>query len=157
MTLGHVTFGLGNAVGLLISGILLGFLRANHPTFGYVPQSAINFSKDLGLMLFMVSIGLNAGQHMLHYLSKFGIEIIIYSLVVSVVPVLLAYFIGTKILKMNPALLLGALIGARTCAPAMDIVSDYTKSTIPALGYAGTYPIANILMTISGTILMLLT
>ena len=42
MTFGQVSFGLGNAVGLLLSGITLGFLRANHPTFGYVPQGALN-------------------------------------------------------------------------------------------------------------------
>lgn len=57
---------------------------------------------------------------------------------------------------MNRALLFGAIIGARTCAPAMDIVNDYAKSTIPALGYAGTYAIANILMTLAGTFIIIL-
>jgi putative transport protein len=38
----------------------------------------------------------------------------------------------------------------------MDIVNDYAKSTIPALGYAGTYAIANVLMTLTGTIVILL-
>jgi putative transport protein len=33
-------FGLGNAVGLLLAGILMGYLRANHPTVGYVPPGA---------------------------------------------------------------------------------------------------------------------
>lgn len=32
------SFGIGNAAGLLFAGIMLGFLRANHPTFGYIPQ-----------------------------------------------------------------------------------------------------------------------
>ncbi len=60
MKFGHVAFGLGSAAGLLIAGITLGFLRANHPTFGYVPQGALNMAKDLGLMVFMVGIGLSA-------------------------------------------------------------------------------------------------
>ncbi|KJF78243.1 hypothetical protein UA44_15760 [Klebsiella aerogenes] len=34
------SFGIGNAAGLLFAGIMLGFLRANHPTFGYIPQGA---------------------------------------------------------------------------------------------------------------------
>ncbi|NMT18485.1 transporter, partial [Vibrio parahaemolyticus] len=72
------------------------------------------------------------------------------------VPVVLAYLVGAHVLKMNRALLFGAIIGARTCAPAMDVVNDYAKSTIPALGYAGTYAIANILMTLAGTILIIL-
>jgi putative transport protein len=155
MTFGHVSFGLGNAVGLLLSGILLGFLRANHPTFGYVPQGALNMVKDLGLMFFMVGIGLSAGAKMFAHLSEIGIQIFGLAFLVSVVPVFFAYLIGAYILKMNRAMLFGAIIGARTCAPAMDIINDYTKSTIPALGYAGTYTIANILMTLAGTMFII--
>ncbi len=156
MTFGQVTFGLGNAVGLLLSGITLGFLRANHPTFGYVPQGALNMVKDLGLMFFMVGIGLNAGADVFTYLSEVGIQVIAVAFVVSVLPVVMAYLVGAYVFKMNRALLFGAIIGARTCAPAMDIVNDYARSTIPALGYAGTYAIANILMTLAGTILIIL-
>lgn len=156
MTFGQVTFGLGNAVGLLISGITLGYLRANHPTFGYVPQGALNMVKDLGLMVFMVGIGLSAGSNMLEYLSQVGLKIVGVSFIISVLPVVVAYLFGAYVLKMNRALLFGAIIGARTCAPAMDIVNDYAKSTIPALGYAGTYAIANILMTLAGTFIIIL-
>ncbi|WP_375753792.1 aspartate:alanine antiporter [Vibrio sp. HN007] len=156
MTFGQVTFGLGNAVGLLLAGITLGFLRANHPTFGYVPQGALNIVKDLGLMFFMAGIGLSAGGNLMSYLSDVGLKIILIGFVVSVVPVALAFLVGAYIFKMNKALLFGAIIGARTCAPAMDIVNDYARSTIPALGYAGTYAIANILMTLAGTLLIIL-
>ncbi|MGF1740345.1 aspartate:alanine antiporter [Vibrio profundum] len=156
MTFGQVSFGLGNAVGLLLSGITLGFLRANHPTFGYVPQGALNMVKELGLMVFMVGLGLSAGGKMFDHFSQNGLQIISLSLVISVVPVVLAYLVGAYVLKMNRALLFGAIIGARTCAPAMDIVNDLTKSTIPALGYAGTYTIANILMTLAGTVMIIL-
>ncbi|MCF7354645.1 aspartate:alanine antiporter [Vibrio sp. CK2-1] len=156
MTFGQVTFGLGNAVGLLISGITLGYLRANHPTFGYVPQGALNMVKDLGLMVFMVGIGLSAGSNMLEYLGQMGFKIVGVSFLISVLPVVVAYLFGAHVLKMNRALLFGAIIGARTCAPAMDIVNDYAKSTIPALGYAGTYAIANILMTLAGTLIIIL-
>ncbi|EKF9728460.1 aspartate:alanine antiporter [Vibrio cholerae] len=156
MTFGQVSFSLGNAVGLLLSGITLGFLRANHPTFGYVPQGALNMVKDLGLAIFMVGIGLNAGSKMFQHLSEVGVQVIGLAFLVSVVPVVFAYLVGAYILKMNSALLFGAIIGARTCAPAMDVVNEYAKSTIPALGYAGTYAIANILMTLTGTIFILL-
>ncbi|WP_029841003.1 aspartate:alanine antiporter [Vibrio parahaemolyticus] len=156
MTFGQVSFSLGNAVGLLLSGITLGFLRANHPTFGYVPQGALNMVKDLGLMFFMVGIGLSAGGKMFEHLTQVGPQVIGLAFIVSVVPVVIAYLVGAYILKMNRALLFGAIIGARTCAPAMDVVNEYAKSTIPALGYAGTYAIANILMTLAGTILIIL-
>ena len=156
MTFGQVSFGLGNAVGLLLSGIMLGFLRANHPTFGYVPQGALNMVKDLGLMFFMVGIGLSAGGKMFEHLTQVGPQVIGIALVVSVLPVFFAYLVGAYVLKMNRALLFGAIIGARTCAPAMDIVNDHARSTIPALGYAGTYAIANILMTLAGTFIIII-
>ena len=156
MTFGQVSFGLGNAVGLLLSGIMLGFLRANHPTFGYVPQGALNMVKDLGLMFFMVGIGLSAGGKIFEHLTQVGPQVIGIALIVSVLPVFFAYLVGAYALKMNRALLFGAIIGARTCAPAMDIVNDHARSTIPALGYAGTYAIANILMTLAGTFIIII-
>lgn len=41
----NFNFSIGNAAGLLFSGIMLGFLRANHPTFGYIPQGALTMLK----------------------------------------------------------------------------------------------------------------
>lgn len=157
MTFGQMTFGLGNASGLLLAGILLGFLRANHPTIGYVPQGAINMLKELGLMTFMVGVGLSAGSNFLVYLQEMGLIILLSALAVSIIPVILAYLVGAYLLKMNRALLFGAIIGARTCAPAMDMINQHARSTIPALGYAGTYAIANVLLTFAGTLLIILT
>ena len=156
MTFGQITFGLGSAAGLLLAGITLGFLRANHPTFGYVPQGALNMTKDLGLMVFMVGIGLSAGSNLYESLAQVGLAVFSASLMVSVIPVVLAYLFGAYILKMNRALLFGAIIGARTCAPAMYMINEHARSTIPALGYAGTYAIANVLLTIAGTLLIIL-
>lgn len=59
------SFGIGNAAGLLFAGIMLGFLRANHPTFGYIPQGALNMVKEFGLMVFMAGFGLPAAPHIL--------------------------------------------------------------------------------------------
>ena len=157
MTFGQITFGLGSAVGLLISGITLGFLRANHPTFGYVPQGALNVMKDFGLLVFMIGIGLSAGGNVFTYFAESGFKILFASVIVSVVPVIIAYLVGAYLLNMNRALLFGAIIGARTCAPAMDVVNEHARSTVPALGYAGTYAIANVFMTVAGTIIILLT
>ncbi|GAB3515873.1 aspartate:alanine antiporter [Photobacterium alginatilyticum] len=156
MTFGQIAFGLGSAAGLLVAGITLGFLRANHPTFGYVPQGALNMTKDLGLMVFMVGIGLSAGSNLFESLAQVGLAVFATSLMVSVIPVVLAYLFGAYILKMNRALLFGAIIGARTCAPAMDMINEHARSTIPALGYAGTYAIANVLLTIAGTLIIIL-
>jgi len=149
-------FAIGNAAGLLFAGILLGFLRANHPTFGYIPQGALTMLKEFGLMVFMAGVGLSAGSGLSHGLGSAGLQMLWCGLAVSLVPVVICYLFGAYLLRMNRALLFGAIMGARTCAPAMEIISDTARSNIPALGYAGTYAIANVLLTLAGTIIVII-
>ncbi|RJT47619.1 aspartate:alanine antiporter [Rahnella woolbedingensis] len=152
----NFSFGIGNAAGLLFAGIMLGFLRANHPTFGYIPQGALNMVKEFGLMVFMAGVGLSAGAGINNGLGAVGGQMLISGLIVSLVPVVICFIFGAYVLRMNRALLFGAIMGARTCAPAMEIISDTARSNIPALGYAGTYAIANVLLTLAGTLIVII-
>ncbi|WP_413534993.1 aspartate:alanine antiporter [Rahnella inusitata] len=152
----NFSFGIGNAAGLLFAGIMLGFLRANHPTFGYIPQGALNMVKEFGLMVFMAGVGLSAGAGINNGLGAIGGQMLISGLIVSLVPVIICFIFGAYVLRMNRALLFGAIMGARTCAPAMEIISDTARSNIPALGYAGTYAIANVLLTLAGTLIVII-
>ncbi|KMV73650.1 transporter, partial [bacteria symbiont BFo2 of Frankliniella occidentalis] len=149
-------FGIGNAAGLLFAGIMLGFLRANHPTFGYIPQGALTMVKEFGLLVFMAGVGLSAGSGLHHGLGENGLSMLLCGVVVSLLPVVICYCFGAYVLRMNRAMLLGALMGARTCAPALEIISDTARSSIPALGYAGTYAIANVILTLAGTLVVML-
>jgi len=151
-----LNFSIGNAAGLLFSGIMLGFLRANHPTFGYIPQGALTMVKEFGLMVFMAGVGLSAGGGLAHGLGDAGMMMLVAGLLVSLLPVVLCFLFGAYVLKVNRALLFGAIMGARTCAPAMEIISDTARSNIPALGYAGTYAIANVLLTLAGTLIVII-
>ncbi|CCO85741.1 aspartate:alanine antiporter [Erwinia amylovora] len=152
----NFNFGIGNAAGLLFAGIMLGFLRANHPTFGYIPQGALTMVKEFGLMVFMAGVGLSAGSGINQGLCETGLLMLAAGIVVSLVPVIICFLFGAWVLKMNRALLFGAIMGARTCAPAMEIISDTARSNIPALGYAGTYAIANVLLTLAGTLIVII-
>ena len=149
------SFAIGNAAGLLFAGIMLGFLRANHPTFGYIPQGALNMVKEFGLMVFMAGGGLSAGSG-IGSVGAIGGQMLISGLIVSLVPVVICFLFGAYVLRMNRAMLFGAMMGARTCAPAMEIISDAARSNIPALGYAGTYAIANVLLTLAGTLIVII-
>lgn len=59
-------------------------------------------------------------------------------------------------LRMSPPLLLGAVTGAMTSTPALGAINDAAKSTVPSLGYAGTYTFANVFLTFAGTFMMTL-
>jgi putative transport protein len=152
--LAGVSIGLGSAGGLLVAGLVVGYLSSVNPTFGRVPGAARYLLKELGLMLLMASIGLNAGGGVVEGLLEVGPIIIACAVLVATLPMAVGYFIGRKWLKMNPVLLLGSLTGSMTSTPALAIVTEAAKSGVPAIGYAGTYTFANVFLTFAGTFLM---
>jgi putative transport protein len=153
---GEVSIGLGTAGGLLIIGIIIGYLGSVMPTFGRVPAAARYVLMELGLMLFMAAVGLNAGGGVIEALASVGPLIIACGVLVTLLPPLVAYFVGRWLLHMNPALLLGSITGAMTSTPAFNVVTEEARSGVPALGYAGTYTFANVLLTFAGALMTLL-
>jgi putative transport protein len=151
--IGTVSIGLGMAGGLLISGIVIGSASSVNPTFGRVPRPARYLLRELGLMLFMAQVGLNAGGGIVEALASVGPVMIGLGLLVTLVPAIVAFLIGFKLLKLNPALLLGSVSGAMTSTPALNVLSELARSPVPALGYAGTYTIANVLLTFAGALI----
>jgi len=156
LKIGSISIGIGSAGGLLLSGIIFGYLRASYPTFGRVPPAARYIIMELGLMFFMVNVGINAGGGVVEALISVGPVLILCGILVLILPVVVGYLFGTFFLKLNPALLLGSLTGAMTSTPALSALQDAAKSSMPALGYAGTYAFANVLLTLAGTLIMLL-
>ena len=155
IAVGGVSIGLGSAGGLLASGLLVGFLRSIRPTFGRMPAAARWFLMEFGLLLFMAGVGLRAGQDIVETFLSAGPTLIAAGVVVTTVPVLLGYFFGHKILKIEPVLLFGAVTGAMTSGASLSIVTEAAKSDAPALGYTGTYAFANVLLTVAGSIILL--
>ena len=111
---------------------------------------------DFGLMLFMAGVGLRAGGGIADSFASMGLKMVLGGAIVTLLPVLGGYLFGRKILKMNPALLLGAITGSMTSTPALNIVQSAARSSVPALGYAGTYTFANVFLTFAGTMMMML-
>jgi putative transport protein len=153
ISFGGIAIGLGTSGGLLLMGLILGYLRSIHPTFGRVPPATLWVFKELGLLLFLAGVGVSAGQGLLAAMRSPGPIVLFCSLVIATLPAIVAFLFGLYYLKMNPALLLGAVTGSVTCTPAMAAVSSDAKSSIPTIGYAGTYVFATILCAIAGSIM----
>jgi len=151
-----VDVGLGTAGGLLTVGLVIGFLRSIHPTFGRMPSAARYILMELGMLFFMTAIGLKAGHGIVAALEQSGLALIAAGVLTTVVPVLFCYFFGRKVLKINPVLLLGALTGAMTSGACLSIVNKEAQSTIPSLGYTGAYAFANIFLTVAGSLILLI-
>ena len=68
----------------------------------------------------------------------------------------LGMFIGNYVFRFHPAILLGAVAGARTTTAALGMVCEAAKSQVPALGYTVTYAVGNTLLTIWGMVIVML-
>lgn len=156
ITLGGVAIGLGAAGGLLAAGLLIGYQRSVRPTFGRLPDATSWWLMEFGLLLFMGGIGLRAGGSILETLAKAGPGLVIAGIVVTVIPLLMGYWVGHKWLKLNPAILFGALTGAMTSGASLSVVTKEAGSAVPAIGYAGTYAFANVFLMVAGPIVILL-
>lgn len=94
--------GLGNAGGLLVSGILVSSLVSRLRFFGNTPNAARNILEDMGLIVFVAIVGVNAGAALISQLTGLlALKIFIVGFIVCTVPPFLVWAIGFHIFKMN--------------------------------------------------------
>jgi putative transport protein len=106
--------------------------------------------------MFMAGVGINAGGGIVDIVRSAGLELVGAGILVTLVPVLMGYFFSRKVLQLNPAEALGSVTGAMTSGAALNVVTDAAKSNVPALGYTGAYAFANVILTLAGTLIMLI-
>ena len=145
---------LGVDGGILVAGILCGWLRSLHPTFGQIPAGAQWILSDLGLNLFIACVGISAGPQAVQAFQTNGLSIFLVGAVVTTIPLLVALFVGMKFYRMNMLLLLGAISGAHNITAALNTLIEDSESPAAALGYAVPYAFANVLLTIFGSVVV---
>ncbi len=154
ITIGGLPLTLTASGGALIMGLIFGWLRAVHPTFGRIPVSAMWIFDTVGLTVFMACVGLAAGPSFFSGLQKSGISLVFVGLVIAVLPHTVSILFGRYVLKMNPVIVLGACSGAGTITAALRAIQEEAQSDLPALGYTVPYAIGNIVLTAWGPVLV---
>jgi putative transport protein len=154
---GRLPLSLTASGGALVMGLIFGWLRSVHPTFGRIPEPALWVFDTVGLAVFIGVVGLNAGPDFVDGLRRTGPSLLPVGLVVAVTPHLVALYFGRFVLRMNPVILLGACAGAGTNTAALRSIQDEAQSKVPVLGYTVPYAIGNILLTAWGPVIVLLT
>jgi putative transport protein len=142
--------------GVLIGGLVLGWLRSIHPTFGRLPAPTQWFMNSVGLNVFIAIVGISAGPGFIAGLKSAGPGLFLWGMVATSVPMLLAPLLGKYLFKFHPAINLGVCGGARTSTASVAMVGDVAKSNIPMLGYTVPYAVSNTLLTLIGMILVLI-
>ncbi len=123
--------------------------------FGRVPAAARFILMELGLLLFLAGVGLRAGSGLVEGIVSAGPALFVSGVFVTLVPATAGVLYGKYVLKMNPAVLLGAMCGGLTSTPALGVITKQARSDIPAMGYVGVYAFANIILTVAGQLLMM--
>ncbi len=147
---------LSTAGGALIAGIVFGWLRAIHPTFGRIPEPTLWFMNSVGLNVFIAVVGISAGPGFVAGLQKLGISLFLWGIFATSVPLVLGMLIAKFIFRFDPALVLGICAGARTTTAALGMVCEAAQSQVPGLGYTVTYAVGNTLLTIWGMVVIMI-
>jgi putative transport protein len=153
---GNIPVGFGASGGVLVAGLVFGWLHSFYPALGRIPGPAVWLMQALGLNVFIAVIGIGAGPHALEAMKHSGLKLFIAGLVVSIVPHLVLLLVGRYILKMNLGILLGVSAGAGTTTPSLQAVVDEARSSVPVLGYTVPYAVSNVIMTAWGPLVVAL-
>jgi len=156
ITVGGVPISLSTSGGALLAGLLLGYLRAVHPTFGNIPGPALWLMNTLGLNVFIAIVGISAGPGFVAGLQQVGLSLFLWGIVATSVPLIAAVLLGRYVFKFHPAILFGICAGVRTTTAALGMIQETAKSKIPALGYGLPYAVGNTLLTLFGMVIVLL-
>jgi putative transport protein len=156
--IGHIRLSVGTAGGLLIVAIVMSWLRTRYPQLGGpVPETGRQLLEDLGLSIFVATVGLGAGPGLTKALGAGMVgPIVATTAVLGFVPPVLAWLAGIFLFKLNPALLLGAVTGARQSSPSLKIAQHAVHSSSPAIGFPVPFTIATLALTFYGYLTVVL-
>lgn len=154
--LGGIPISLSTSGGALIAGLVLGWLRSKHPTFGRIPDSAVWVFNNVGLNMFIAVIGISAGPTFISGLQQVGWQMLVAGAIVTTIPLIIGILVGDKLFKFHPAITLGCVAGSRTTTAALGAIQDSLQSTVPAMGYTVTYAIGNTLLILCGLLMVLI-
>lgn len=148
---------LGLAGGPLVIAILLGRFGYKIKLIAYTTQSANLMLREIGIALFLASVGIGSGgKFMETVVSSDGLLWIGCGFLITIIPLLIAGFVGRKIMKMNYYTLMGLLSGSMTDPPALAYANSVSENDSPAVAYSTVYPLTMFLRVITAQILILM-
>lgn len=145
-------FSLGTTGGVLIMCLVFGHFGRIGKLSLEVPETTLKALKELGLMLFLIGAGVEGGVSLIDAI-KGDVGIIAWGLIggalMTLVPMIVGYFLGSKLLKMPLLNNLGSITGGMTSTPALGSLIATAGTDDVAGAYASTYPIALVLIVLS--------
>ena len=145
----------GMSLGTLVAGLILGWLRHRHPSFGHIPPASVWLLNQLGINMFIACIGITAGASFLHGIREAGLTIFLVGSVCTLLTLVLSILLASKVFRFPAPVTLGCVAGGRLAVAAIGAVLDRLDSDVPNLGYTVTYAVGNITLVFASLILLL--
>ena len=147
---------LGLAGGPLIVAILLGYWGPHFKLITYTTHSANLMLREMGIALFLASVGLSAGDRFVSaFLEGNGVLYVALGLIITVVPLIITGIVARLKFSMNYHLIVGLLAGATTDPPTLAYANTISEKDSSAIAYSTVYPLAMFLRILSGQVVLL--
>ena len=153
---GGMTFSLGTSGGPLLAGLLVGHFRKAGRLSLEISPKVLETMRELGLMLFLMGAGTQAGEGFVEVLRTQGARLFLVGIVMTLLPMVVGYILARYAFKVSTLNSLGAITGGMTSTPALGALINTAGSDVVAASYAATYPVALISVVISTQLLNLL-
>ena len=147
---------LGLAGGPLVIAILFGRFGYKLKLVAYTTNSASLMIRDIGLVLFLASVGIKAGGNFVDTVLNGGIHYVWMGFLITVIPLITMAIFARAKWKMNYFLLMGIMSGATTDPPALAFSTSNANNGIPSVGYSTVYPLSMFLRIITAQVIILL-
>lgn len=148
---------LGLAGGPLIIAILIGRFGHKLKLITYTTVSANLMLREIGIALFLASVGIDAGDSFLHTIIEGdGLLYVAYGIIITIIPIIIIGLLGRYVFHINYFSLAGLISGATTNPAALAFASQSANNDKPAVAYSTVYPLTMFLRIISGQIILLL-
>lgn len=147
---------LGIAGGPLIVAILVGRYGYKIHLVTYTTTSANMMLREIGLVLFLASVGIKAGAGFWNTLVQGdGLLYVLSGFLITVIPILIVGAVARRRFNFNYFTIMGMIAGAYTDPPALAYANASCSKDAPAVGYSTVYPLTMFLRIFTAQILVL--
>lgn len=148
---------LGLAGGPLIVAILISRYGGRFSVTHYVSHSANLMVREIGIVLFLASVGLASGEKFIDTLTNGdGLYWMLLGMIITLVPLIVVSLVARFVFHLNFLEICGLLSGSQTDPPALAFAHDITGSDAPAVTYAAVYPLTTFMRIMIGQLLLVL-
>lgn len=159
IVVGQIPLGYGMKLGLaggpLVVAILIGALGYRYKINTYTSTSANLMLREVGLLLFLSSVGIQAGANFWNTIVNGGIHFVWTGFLITIIPILIMGVVARKVLKLNYFTLMGLIAGSNTDPPALAFATQTAGNDAPAIGYSTVYPLAMFLRILMAQVVLM--